>query len=343
MGIIELVEKGYVPDVLTRFGIRRILGQRLQKEKRNFGIEGRLDELLGSMAASPLALNTGDANEQHYEVPTEFYDFTLGEHKKYSCCLFETNVNNLTTAEESMLTVSCERAEIEDGMQILELGCGWGSLTLWLGRHYPNAKVTAVSNSTTQKTYIDRKAAEQGINNINVVTCDMNDFTTDETFDRVVSIEMFEHMRNYETLFERISTWLRPTGKLWFHIFCHKNMPYFFQDDGETDWMARHFFTGGLMPSWDLPTQIKSPLSLQDRWAVNGEHYAKTSRAWLDLMDEHIDQVREVFEKSDDPTDATILINRWRMFFMACEELFAYNHGQEWYVGHYLFGHDVTG
>ena len=343
MGIINLVEKGYVPDVLTRFGIRRILGQRLAKERKNFSVEGRLKELIKSMSASPLALNTEDANDQHYEVPTEFYDFTLGEHKKYSCCLFETNVNNLSVAEESMLCVSCERAEIEDGMEILELGCGWGSLTLWLGKHYPNAKVTAVSNSTTQKIYIDRKAAEQGIKNINVVTCDMNDFATDETFDRVLSIEMFEHMRNYEMLFERIATWLRPSGKLWFHIFCHKTMPYFFQDDGEADWMARHFFTGGLMPSWDLPTQIKSPLSLQDRWAVNGKHYAKTSRAWLSHMDEHIDQVREVFENSDDPTDATILINRWRMFFMACEELFAYDHGREWYVGHYLFGHKSIG
>ncbi len=238
-----------------------------------------------------------------------------------------------------MLELSCERAQIKDGQEILELGCGWGSLTIWLGKHYPNAKITAVSNSTTQKAYIDARASDLGIDNITVITCDMNDFSTTDQFDRVVSIEMFEHMRNYELLFERISAWLKPTGKLWFHIFCHRTMPYFFQDDGEADWMARHFFTGGLMPSWDLPTQISSNLSLENRWAVNGTHYARTSRAWLDLLDDNEKTVREVFDNSEDPTETTILVNRWRMFFMAVEELFGYNQGREWYVGHYVFSH----
>ncbi len=339
MSVIDLVEKGHVPDVLTRFGIRTLCKQRLKKETNNFKVDTALPSLLDSMASSPLALNTADANDQHYEVPTEFYDLTLGEHKKYSCCLFEPNVHNLSTAEEKMLALSVSRAEVEDGMDILELGCGWGSLTLWLGKHFPNARITAVSNSTTQKAYIDQKANERGITNIEVVTCDMNDFTTERTFDRILSIEMFEHMRNYELLFARISGWLKPEGKLWFHIFCHRTMPYFFQDDGEADWMARNFFTGGIMPSWDLPTQIKSPLKLENRWAVNGEHYAKTSRAWLNLLDDNVEAVRKIFDESDDPTDSTILINRWRMFFMAVEELFAYNQGREWFVGHYLFSH----
>lgn len=343
MSVIDLVERGYVPDLLTRIGIRTLCKQRLKKENRNFANDNALEQLLGSMASSPLALNTADANDQHYEVPTEFYDYCLGDHKKYSCCLFEEHVNNLSTAEERMLALSVERAEIEDGMTILELGCGWGSLTLWLGKHFPNATIKAVSNSATQRTYILAKAQALGISNIEIITCDMNDFSTDETFDRVVSIEMFEHMRNYEMLFNRISNWLKPTGKLWFHIFCHRTMPYFFQDDGEADWMARNFFTGGIMPSWDLPTQIDSPLTLQNRWAVNGTHYAKTSRAWLNLLDDNVDAVREVFIASDDPTDPNVLINRWRMFFMAVEELFAYNQGREWFVGHYLFGHKNAG
>ena len=339
MGLIDLVEKGYVPDDFTRVGIRYICRQRLKKEQKNFSYGDALPNLMASMASSPLALNTSEANDQHYEVPTGFYDFTLGDHKKYSCCLFDTHVKNLSTAEEHMLALSCERAEIQDGMDILELGCGWGSLTLWLGRHYPNAKITAVSNSSTQKTYIDGKAKDLGLNNVTVITCDMNDFVTEALFDRVVSIEMFEHMRNYELLFSSIAGWLKPTGKLWFQIFCHRTTPYFFQDDGEADWMARNFFTGGIMPSWDLPTQIQSPLTLENRWAVNGTHYAKTSRAWLNLLDDNREAVRQVFEASDDPTDATVLINRWRMFFMAVEELFGYNQGREWFVGHYLFRH----
>ncbi|MFT5101511.1 MAG: cyclopropane-fatty-acyl-phospholipid synthase [Planctomycetaceae bacterium] len=342
MSLIDLVEQGRVPDALTRFGIRRLLKQRLKKEKKRYQAPNTLSQFIDQMISSPLAINTFDANAQHYEVPTQFYDQVLGDHKKYSCCYFEPNVHNLSSAEEAMLALSCERAGVEDGMEILELGCGWGSLTLWLGQHYPNARITAVSNSSTQKSYIDQTAADRNITNLNVITCDMNDFVADQQYDRVVSIEMFEHMRNYKILFERISTWLKPTGKLWFHIFVHHSLPYFFQDEGEADWMARHFFTGGLMPSWDLPLQIPSPLKLENRWPVKGTHYAKTSRAWLNLIDANEQSVRNVFTSSDDPTSATVLFNRWRMFFMACEELFAYNDGREWYVGHYLFSNKET-
>ena len=342
MSVIDLVEQGRIPDRITRFGIRRLLKARLAKEQKRYGAPDALARFIDSMTSSPLAINTVDANSQHYEVPTAFYDQVLGQHKKYSCCYFDEHVHNLSSAEEAMLELSCERAALEDGMEILELGCGWGSLTLWMGRHFPNAKITAVSNSSTQKDYIDQVAADEGMTNITVVTCDMNDFATDQQFDRVVSIEMFEHMRNYQILFERIASWLKPDGKLWFHIFVHQTLPYFFQDDGEADWMARHFFTGGLMPSWDLPLQIPSPLKLENRWAVKGTQYAKTSRSWLNLLDANEAAVRKVFDESDDPTDTTILINRWRMFFMACEELFAYNEGREWYVGHYLFGHKNT-
>lgn len=339
MSVIDLVEQGYVPDALTRIGIRRLVKSRLKNEQQRYSAPDALQKFISQMTDSPLAINTSDANSQHYEVPTAFYDLVLGQNKKYSCCYFDDHVHNLSTAEEAMLRLSCERAALEDGMDILELGCGWGSLTLWMGRHYPKAKITAVSNSTTQKAYIDQAAEREGIHNIQVVTCDMNDFATDQQFDRVVSIEMFEHMRNYQILFERISGWLKAEGKLWFHIFVHRTLPYFFQDDGEADWMARHFFTGGLMPSWDLPLQIPSPLKLENRWAVKGTHYAKTSRAWLNLLDDNEAAARKVFAESEDPTDTTVLFNRWRMFFMACEELFAYNHGREWYVGHYLFGH----
>ncbi|MFT5562740.1 MAG: cyclopropane-fatty-acyl-phospholipid synthase [Candidatus Azotimanducaceae bacterium] len=338
MKAIDLVEQGYVPDTLVRIGIRRILKQRLNKERNRYQTSDALAEFIQQMTSSPLAINTADANVQHYEVPTSFYDHVLGQHKKYSSCYFEPHVSNLSTAEETMLELSCMRAEITDGMDILELGCGWGSLTLWLGRHYPNARITAVSNSATQKDYILEQAAERDIKNIDVVTCDMNDFSADKIYDRVLSIEMFEHMRNYQLLFERISGWLKPNGKLWFHIFVHRTMPYFFQDDGETDWMARHFFTGGLMPSWDLPTQIPSAMKLENRWAINGAHYAKTCKAWLNLMDSNSPAIRKVFSESSDPTDTTVLINRWRLFFMACEELFAYNSGREWHVAHYLFG-----
>lgn len=335
---IDLVEQGKVPDWVTRIGIKRLLGQRLKKEATKFKQHQALPNFISEMAASPLAINTIDANEQHYEVPTEFYEHALGLHKKYSCAYFNPNVSSLSTAEEDMLKITCDRARLTDGMDILELGCGWGSLTLWMARLLPDSQITAVSNSSTQKEYIDQTAKSQGLTNINVLTCDMNDFDSESKFDRVISIEMFEHMRNYPMLFNRISSWLKDDGKLFFHIFCHKTIPYFFETEGESDWMAENFFTGGLMPSYDLPLSIECNLTLLNRWAVSGTHYAKTSRAWLDQMDSNKNKALEVLKNSDDPTPELILYNRWRMFFMACEELFAYNQGNEWHIGHYLFG-----
>ncbi|MBV1878916.1 MAG: cyclopropane-fatty-acyl-phospholipid synthase family protein [Pseudomonadales bacterium] len=336
--VIDLVEQGKVPDWLTRIGIKRLLRQRLKQEQVKFRQPEALNQFLSAMADSPLAINTSDANQQHYEVPTEFYEHALGAHKKYSAAYFRAHVSSLSTAEEDMLKMTCERAGISDNMKILELGCGWGSLTLWMARLYPNCQITAVSNSATQKDYIDSTANARGLDNITIITSDMNEFTIDEKFDRVISIEMFEHMRNYNILFNRISQWLKPDGKLFFHIFCHKTIPYFFETEGESDWMAENFFTGGLMPSYDLPLSIDSNLELEDRWAINGTHYAKTSRAWLNQLDANRTQAIEVLKNSHDPTPEIILFNRWRMFFMACEELFAYNQGNEWHVGHYLFG-----
>ncbi|MFT5208620.1 MAG: cyclopropane-fatty-acyl-phospholipid synthase [Flavobacterium sp.] len=334
---IDLVEQGYVPDWITRKGIRRLLKKRLHQERRNFKDPKALESLLNQMDGSPLAINTIDANQQHYEVPTEFYEHTLGIHKKYSCGYFNSHVTNLSTAEEEMLGISCERADLKDGMHILELGCGWGSLTLWMATHYPNASITAVSNSNSQKAFIDQTAKERGLDNIEVITCDMNDFQTTQNFDRIVSIEMFEHMRNHALLFQRIASWLKTDGKLFFHIFCHKNIPYFFETDGNSDWMATNFFTGGLMPSYDLPLNMQKNLKLENRWVVNGKHYAKTSKAWLDQLDANKNLVLHILKTSDDPTPEIVLMNRWRMFFMACEELFAYNQGNEWHVGHYIF------
>ncbi|MFT5928022.1 MAG: cyclopropane-fatty-acyl-phospholipid synthase [Candidatus Azotimanducaceae bacterium] len=336
--VTDLVEAGYVPDRITRMGIRRFLRQRLKQEAQKFSKPNALNQFVSEMTSSPLAINTSQANQQHYEVPTEFYEQALGLHKKYSCGYFQEEDSDLTTAEEDMLALTCQRAEVEDGMKILELGCGWGSLTLWLARLFPACDITAVSNSVTQKQYIDKTARERGLDNINVVTCDMNDFDISDKFDRIVSIEMFEHMRNHPLLFEKIAGWLRPKGKLFFHIFCHKSIPYFFETEGEADWMAKHFFTGGLMPSFDLPLTTKGSLTMHNRWSVNGIHYAKTSRLWLQKMDANKQATLQILEASDDPTPSVILYNRWRMFFMACEELFAYDGGREWHVGHYLFG-----
>ncbi len=341
---IGWTESGLVPDSVIRSGMRRLM-QRKLLEIRAGDVEfadRASNDFVSMMCGSPVALLPDRANEQHYEVPAEFFAQVLGENRKYSCCYWPTGVSTLGEAEAAALKMTVERAGIRDGMKILDLGCGWGSLSLWVAEHFPAASVTAVSNSRSQRDFICSQAASRGIENLAVVVRDMNDFETDEVFDRIVSIEMFEHMRNYDELFRRIHSWLLPDGRFFMHIFCHRSTPYEFIDKGPSDWMSRHFFSGGMMPSADIPLRFPEHLKIEKRWAWNGRHYAQTSRAWLERMDKNRGAIMPVLAATYGEDNASRWWMRWRMFFMACEELFRFNDGQEWYVSHYLFNRAVA-
>jgi cyclopropane-fatty-acyl-phospholipid synthase len=336
---IALAELGYLPDRIIRAGIRRLNAQRLEEinaaDVTSAAI--RLNAFVDHMRTAPVALVPELANKQHYEVPAELFGLVLGRRRKYSCCYWPTSTASLDDAEEEALAVTCRTARIEDGMRVLDLGCGWGSLTLWIAEHYPHCTVTAVSNSHSQREHITATAAERGLANVSVITRDMNEFDTDSRFDRVVSVEMFEHMRNFEALFRRISRWLAPDGLFFMHIFCHRLCAYEFVDNGPNDWMSRHFFSGGMMPSADLPLRFQADLNLltQTRW--DGRHYEQTANAWLAKTDERKDEVRALFAETYGNDQAQKWLMRWRIFFMACAELFGHRRGQEWYVSHYLF------
>ncbi len=337
--INTLLERDILPDAAIRFGIRQLLRQRLRQEKAPNEVAqlARLQQLLSAFRAAPLAVHTDKANEQHYEVPTEFFRHVLGPHMKYSSCYYKEGVTALEQAERDMLELTVERADLEKARSILELGCGWGSLTLYMAERFPKARITAVSNSRTQKEHIDSEAKRRGLKNITVVTADMNDFRTSRTFDRIVSVEMFEHMRNYELLLGRISGWLRPKGKLFVHIFTHKEFAYLFEVKDDTDWMAKYFFTGGVMPSDDLLLYFAGPLRIEKHWRVSGVHYQKTARGWLDNMDAKEDILKPILARTYGQENVTRWWVYWRVFFMACEELFGYRDGNEWMVSHYLF------
>ncbi len=341
MNTLELAERAVLPDCLIRLGIKRLLRQRLHEEHRYGDLQKqqqRFHNLLAELRQSPIALATEKANEQHYEVPSKFYLQSLGEHLKYSSCYWPEGVTDLGAAEEAMLTLSCERAELQNGQQVLELGCGWGSLSLWMASKYPGSNIVAVSNSNTQRSFIESTAQRRGLGNIRVITCDMNDFDIEQRFDRVVSVEMFEHMRNYEQLMQRISGWLKPEGKLFVHIFCHRYLMYPFETDGANDWMGRYFFTGGLMPAADTLLHFQEKLRLQQRWIISGTHYQKTLEAWLQKTDRNKVTILDVFRETyGSDTKADRWLQRWRIFFMACAELFGYRQGSEWMVAHYLF------
>jgi cyclopropane-fatty-acyl-phospholipid synthase len=338
--VIDIAERGWVPDSLIRMGIRRLLGSRLRRiEANDKDPAERVEALARQMLESPVALETGKANEQHYEVPAAFFEKVLGPHLKYSGCYWPESVSLLGDAEAEMLALTCERAALENGMRVLDLGCGWGSLTLWMARHYPDCQITSVSNSNGQRHFIELRCRELGLENVEVVTADMNQFAPQGEFDRVVSIEMFEHMRNYRVLLGRISSWLAPEGRVFIHVFCHRSHPYLFEVEGRADWMAQYFFTGGLMPSPDLWLQFQEDLVVEQQWEVNGRHYERTALAWLANLDSQRDECMEILREVYGGDQAGLWLQRWRMFFLACAELFAYRAGREWFVSHTLLRH----
>jgi cyclopropane-fatty-acyl-phospholipid synthase len=335
----KLVEQNKVPDFLLRRGIRKLLKQRLHDENKG-GVEAQQAHfmaLIEQLKASPIAVNTADANQQHYEVPTRFYQYCLGKNLKYSSGYWKPGVTDIDTSEDDMLELTCQRAELTNGQQVLELGCGWGSLSLYMAAKYPKSTFKVVSNSRTQKMYIDLQAKERNITNLKVITADMNTFSTDEQFDRVVSVEMFEHMRNYQKLMKKVASCLKPDGKLFIHIFTHKEYAYLFEVKDETDWMSKYFFTGGIMPSDDLMFYFNDDLAVEKHWHVSGSHYGKTSEAWLKNMDSHKAEIMPLFKETYGKSQALKWWVYWRLFYMACAELWSYNNGNEWIVSHYLF------
>ncbi len=338
--IDSLLEKNLLPDWLIRRGIRRLLAQRLRDETlpTPAAQQARLLGYVADLKIRPIAEDTQAANTQHYEVPTPFYQYCLGRRLKYSGCLYPTGTETLDQAEEAMLGLYAERAELADGQAILELGCGWGSFSLYLAEKFPRAKITGVSNSGTQKEFIDGEARKRGLSNLRIITCDMNVFDlAPSQFDRVVSIEMFEHMKNYQRLLANVARWLKPGGLLFVHIFTHQRFAYHFVSQGPGDWMSRYFFTGGQMPSHDLLTYFQDDLKLVSDWKVNGTHYQKTAEHWLQSMDRHKTEILPLFAATYGRDQAVKWWAYWRIFYMSCAELWGYRGGKEWIVSHYLF------
>ena len=341
---IQLAEQSLVPDFLIRFGIRRLSKKRLQEISASHceNCAENFSAFVSEMNTSPIALMPELVNTQHYELPTEFFLKCLGENRKYSSCFWLPETKTLSEAESTALRLSCEHADLKNGQSVLELGCGWGSLTLWMAKHYPKSNITAVSNSNSQREFILAEARSLGLNNVSVITCDMNKFELLDhglmhKFDRVVSIEMFEHMRNHQLLYKKIYSWLVPGGKFFMHIFVHRSTPYLFEVQGDDDWMSRYFFSGGMMPSDDLPLNFQEHLKIVRRWRWDGSHYEKTANAWLENMDKNRDVIDAILKDTYGSENAEKWRNRWRIFYMACAELFGYKNGQEWWVTHYQF------
>ena len=332
--VIRVAERAPLPDSLAQMGIEFLVG----RTRRKLSSEGRVAEsdFVRSMSDHTIAEYADAANKQHYELPPEFFALTLGPHRKYSCCLFPTGKETLADAERLALEETVRHADLADGQTILELGCGWGSLTLFMAERFPHSTITAVSNSKPQRLHIEAQAAERGLVNVRILTADMNEFTTVETYDRIVSVEMFEHMSNWKELLERIRTWLVPeTGRLFVHVFSHRNNPYRFDHANEADWIAQHFFTGGIMPSHGLIGHFPDCFVIEQDWRWSGIHYQKTARDWLARFDENRQEIDRILADVYGG-DAMIWRQRWRLFYLATAGLFGHANGEEWGVSHYL-------
>ena len=325
---INLAERGLIPLPALRIGIRRLLAKRLLEAAQDPNVSA----FSAHLKESAIAVLPEKANEQHYEVPADFFELTLGPNLKYSSAYWPEGTASLSEAEEAMLRLTVQRADLADGQEILELGCGWGSLTLHMAQRFPNANITAVSNSAPQRRFIEARAPQ----NVRVITADMNELQLEQRFDRVVSVEMFEHMRNYRDLLHRICGWMKPDARLFVHVFCHRDYAYPFETEGDDNWMGRYFFTGGIMPSFDLFGHFDNDLFIEKDWRVSGTHYERTARAWRENLEKERDPVMTVLQQTYG-AEADRWFHRWRLFFLACEELFGYRGGSEWLVAHYLF------
>ena len=339
---VNWVEQGLVPDRVIRLGIRRLLKARLAELRSGdaVAVAQLTQSFVDELRAAPLALLPEKANEQHYEVPAAFFGAVLGSHRKYSSCFWgegENAVHTLAQAEAAALQATCERAVLADGQEVLELGCGWGSLSLWMAERFRGSRITALSNSHSQREYIEAQAAQRGLTNLTVITRDINEFDTEQRFDRVVSVEMFEHLRNWPQAFGRVARWLNADGRFFMHVFAHREAPYAFVERDASDWMSKHFFSGGMMPSDDLALHCQDDLRLLRRWRWDGTHYERTSEAWLRNMDDQRDTLMPLFEQTYGREEAGVWWMRWRLFFMSVAELFGYDDGQQWWVSHYLF------
>jgi cyclopropane-fatty-acyl-phospholipid synthase len=329
---INAFERLPLPDAVTAAGIT-FLCDRTRRSLTSY--EQAQDAIfLDEMRQRPVAEHTDAANDQHYEIPPEFFSYILGPRRKYSCCLYQNTGDTLMDAEEHALADTARHADLDDGQEILELGCGWGSLTLWMAQHFPNARITAVSNSHGQRGYIEDQAAKRGFKNLKIITADMNEFVPTGAFDRVVSVEMFEHMANWQPLLERVRAALKPEGRLFLHVFSHKAAPYRFDRENKADWIAQHFFTGGIMPSHGLIRHFDSLFTVEAEWLWNGVHYQRTALDWLANYDRNAPRIAEILQGVYG-ADWVLWRRRWRLFFLATAGLFGNSNGTEWGVSHY--------
>ncbi len=328
---ISAVERTPIPDVLTRGGVAFLVG----RARETLGKDAASDSVFAAeMSRYPIATDTADVNAQHYEVPTEFFQLCLGPRLKYSSCLYDAGANTLAAAEVVALTETCAHADLKDGQRVLELGCGWGSLSLWMAEHYPASSITSVSNSRSQRAFIEAAAAERGLTNLRVITADMNDFAPEQRFDRMVSVEMFEHMSNWRALLERVRGWLEPDGRAFLHVFSHRDHAYRFDADDPDDWIAKYFFTGGIMPSHDLIRAFPDLFEVEADWRWSGVHYQRTANDWLANFDRHREEIDRILRPVYG-ADTDVWKRRWRLFFLATAGLFGDRGGETWGVSHY--------
>jgi cyclopropane-fatty-acyl-phospholipid synthase len=328
--MIGTAERMPLPDLVIRAAVQRLCSRTATRLALG---DAESDAAFADAMAARSTAEHGEATNTD-QVPTAFFAQVLGPSRKYSSCFYKEPKSTLQEAEEEALRQTAEHAGLADRQSILELGCGWGSLSLWMARRFPKSQVTAVSSSNNQREYIEAEAAARGLTNLRVVTADMNVFEPEREFDRIVSVEMFEHMTNWRPLLTRVKSWLAPGGRFFMHIFTHRAGAYLFDRTDREDWMAQHFFTGEVMPSHHLIRQYADLFEVEKEWRWSGVHYQRTALDWLGNFDAHRNAIEAVLCDVYGQ-DTTLWMRRWRRFFLATAGLFGYAGGSEWGVSHY--------